>query len=615
MPTAQADRETAEEQSMDAERADGEAAKRFLAAERPLAMAGLRLAVAASVVGGMLVVAQALLVAASIDAVTVRGGALGDIAWQLALLTAVVGLRAAAIWTSERAAQQAGAAVKRSLRSRIVARAIELGPVALAAVPVGRLVAAATDSLQAIEPYYSRYLPAARLAAITPLLVLAVVAALDWVSALVLVVTAPLIPVFMVLIGDGTERVNRRQWTKLTRMSGHFLDVIQGLATLKALSASRREAQRVARVADDYRRDTMAVLRIAFLSSFALEFFATIAIALVAVLIGFRLMWGELAFFNGLAALLLTPELFLPLRALGTAYHARLEAIGAAGAIAEFLERPPVASMSGGKPGHEQLVSRPSADHRGIAIAFEDVHVAFPGGRIGLSGLSLKIAAGARVAIVGPSGAGKSTLLNVLLGFVAPAGGRVLVDGVPLGEIDLAAWRRLVAYLPQRAHMFDTTIARNIAMVLDGDSIDERRVVEAARRAHAYDFVMRLPDGFATHVGERGAGLSGGEVQRLALARAFYRDCPVVLMDEAAAHLDRASEAAVAAVIPHLAAGRTLVSVAHRLGSARDADRILVLDGGCLDEDGSHAELIANGGLYARLWREYAHTPQELAVP
>jgi ATP-binding cassette subfamily C protein CydD len=423
-----------------------------------------------------------------------------------------------------------------------------------------------------------------------PLAILAVVLPLDPLSALVLLVTAPLIPVFMLLVGSGAEKLNRRQWRRLARMSGHFLDLVQGLTTLKALGASRRAADSVTSVAEDYRRDTMAVLRVAFLSSLVLEFFATVSIAMIAVFIGFRLLWGEMAFFHGFLVLLLAPELYLPLRTLGAAYHARMEAIGAAERVAAVLDLPPPVRHEGTR--RLDAMSAPS-------IVFEDVHVTFADGRKALAGLSFAIAPGERVALAGPSGAGKSTVLNLLLGFIEPTSGRILVGGVPLAELDRRWWLEQTAYLRQHPHVFDATIAQNIAMRLDAvaSELEGDRIRAAARSAFADGFIRGLPQGYETQAGEHGAGLSGGEVQRLALARAFYRDARLVLIDEAAAHLDRETEATISRALGNLARGRTMLTIAHRPMSLQQADRILVLDRGRLADADARQALLERAGL------------------
>lgn len=558
----------------------------------------LRLSIGAGLGVGLLVIVQAWLIARIVAAVLFERAALADVASHLALLPVVFVARAVLTFASEVTAFEAAAEVKRSLRQELLQQIFRAGPIRIAAIETGALVAAITDSVEAIHPYYARYLPAVSLTAMLPLAILVVVVPIDWLSALVFVVTAPLIPFFMILIGKGAETRNQRQWASLMRMSGHLLDAIQGLSTLKLFNASRREAELVTAMAEGYRRDTMAVLRLAFVSSLALEFFATVSIALVAVLIGFRLLWGEMSFFSGFFVLLLAPEFYAPLRTLGTHYHARMEAIGAADKIVEIL------GMSA--PDAPPAPRAPSS-HAPPRIVFDNVVVDFADGRRGLDGLCVTIEPGERIAVVGPSGAGKSTLFNLLLGFLTPASGRILVDGIPLQEIDPVLWRQRIAWVPQRPHIFRASALDNIGMAPHATRQPDREAIMAAVSAARADMLIRrLPDGLETLLAESGRDLSGGEAQRIALARAFYRRPALVLLDEPTAHLDPATEAGILEATARLTDGPTSLTIAHRLETVRQADRILVLDKGRLAEQGRHAALIEEHGLYARLARHAA---------
>ena len=405
----------------------------------------------------------------------------------------------------------------------------------------------------------------------------------------------------MILIGTRVEAINQHQWKALARMGAHFLDVIQGLTTLKLFNASRREAQVIAEISEDYRRRTMEVLRVAFLSSAVLEFFATVGIAIIAVFIGFRLYQldlplpdliapPEISFLSGFFILLLAPEFFLPLRSLGTHYHGRLEAIAAAERIADILDTP--------------LPERPSPGRRlpsnsPLAIGFEDVHFAYEAGRPALQGASFRINPGERVALVGPSGAGKTTIASLLLGFGMPDAGRIVVDGISLADMDLEHWRRRLAWLPQRPRLFQGSLLENIRLGTPQASLET--VQDAARRARAAEFIDQLPARYDTEIGEQGVGLSGGQIQRIALARAFVRNARLVILDEATASLDPANEALVQAGIDELARDRGLLIIAHRLVTVRHADRILVIVDGRIAEQGTHDELIALQGHYARM--------------
>ncbi len=573
----------------------------WLKAQRPLAGNALSLTLSLNTANGLLAIVQAWCLAVILNAAIFEDAGLTTIQpWLWALLILFV-LRALAIWFAERAAFRAAAGVRIALRDRLYRQLQRLGPAYLASQRSGALVETLTKGIDDLEGYYARFLPAMTLTSILPLAILAVVMPIDWLAGLVLLVTAPMIPVFMILIGSGAEVRNQRQWKQLARMSAHFLDVIQGLTTLKLFGASRREVEVIAQISDDYRVSTMQVLRIAFLSSAVLEFFATIGIAIVAVFIGFRLYGAafpfpswivlpEVSFLQGLFILMLAPEFFAPLRNLGTQYHARMAAVAAAEQLIEVLQTEPTQASSGG----ESLTA-----HRPLGVRFEAVHFSYEPGRDALQGLSFEIPAGQRIALVGTSGAGKTTVVNLLLGFLTPTEGRILIGEQDLSQIDLADWRRHLAWVPQQPRLFQGSIADNIRLGVPDADLDAVR--EAARRARADRFIDALPHGYENLVGERGAGLSGGQIQRIALARAFLRDAPLVILDEATANLDPESERLVQEGIDELARDRTLLVIAHRLATVRRADRILVLDQGRVAEQGDHDTLAAAGGYYARM--------------
>jgi len=404
----------------------------------------------------------------------------------------------------------------------------------------------------------------------------------------------------MILIGKGTETLNQQQWQLLSRMSARFLDSLQGLTTLKLFGVSRHEAEVVAALTEEYRIGTMKVLRVAFLSSVALEFMSTISIAMVAVFIGFRLFYGEMQFFNGFFVLLLAPEFYLPLRNMGAFYHARMEAIGAAQNLLKLLDTPiPPHALSTG--GTQTLDAGQEVQIRFDAVTVRHADDLPPA----LDAVSFTAMPRGLTALVGASGAGKSTALHALMALVQPEAGRILVNETPLTALDAADWLRHVAWVPQRPHVFEGSVRDNIAL---GEPDASQEVVEhAARAAQAHDFIAELPQGYDTPLGERGLGLSGGQVQRLALARALLKPAKLVLLDEATAQLDAQTQAQVGEAILALAKERCVILAAHRLSTVLQADHVVVLEAGRVIEQGQPADLLAAGGAFARL--VHAHEP------
>ncbi|MEU9955565.1 thiol reductant ABC exporter subunit CydD [Streptomyces sp. NPDC050982] len=516
------------------------------------------------VVGAGLVIAQAMLIAEVVVGAFQHELSVAELRTPLLLLAAVAVGRACVSWLTELAAHRASAAVKSELRRRLLERAGALGPGWLSGQRIGSLVALATRGVDALDDYFSRYLPQLGLAVVVPVAVLARIVTEDWVSAAIIVGTLPLIPIFMMLIGWVTQSQMDRQWRLLSRLSGHFLDVVAGLPTLKVFGRAKAQADSIRRITGEYRQATMRTLRIAFISSFALELLATISVALVAVTIGMRLVHGEMALYDGLVVLILAPEAYLPLRQVGAQYHAAAEGLSAAEEIFEVLETPEPTSGTGAVP--------PSG-----GVRFEGVTVRYPGrSSDAVSDVSFAVEPGETVALVGPSGVGKSTLLNVLLGFVAPTSGRVRVGGADLTETSLEEWRSQVAWVPQRPHLYAGSVVENV--MLARPDADDSAVRRALADAGALEFVEALPDGVRTVLGEEGAGLSAGQRQRLALARAFLADRPVLLLDEPTASLDGATEAEVVEAVRRLAVGRTVLLVVHRPALLDVADRVVRLE-------------------------------------
>lgn len=516
----------------------------------------LVLAVATGLVSTGLILAQAGLLAHAL-ASAATGIGVAALAGTLGLLLAVLAARALTAYCGELAALRAAATVKSQLRRKLTAHLVRLGPAWLGGQQAGELAALSSKGLDALDPYFARFLPQLVLAVAVPVAVLIRVALADWISALVIAVTLPLIPVFAVLVGLQTRARTQRQWQLLARLGGHFLDVVQGLPTLKLFGRDQAQADVIREVTGEYRSATMATLRIAFLSALVLELSAALATALVAVEIGLRLLAGHISYQTALLVLLLTPEAYLPLRAVGAQFHASMEGVTAAGRVCDILDAPLPARLSSVASVPPDL-SQATIHLNAVTLAYDTRQ------RAALDRVSCAIRPGDRIVLTGPSGAGKSSLLALLLRFTAPTQGRITVGpgAVDIAQLDLTAWRRQIAWVPQRPHLFEGTVASNIALGQpDATAAD---IARAAAAAGAAEFIAALPGGYAAPLGERGSRLSAGQRQRIALARAFLRDAPLLLLDEPVAHLDPITARQIMDTIERLMAGRTVLLVTHR---------------------------------------------------
>ncbi len=560
----------------------------------------LWLAVGLGFAVGILTAAQAGWLSRAVNGAFLEGKGLPDLASLLAGLLGLALLRAGLAWGSEAAAGAAAAHIKQRLRGALFAHLLALGPAYTRGqrdeeeTRSGELTNTASEAVEALDAYISQYLPQLALALLVPLALLAFIFPIDPLSGVVLLLTAPLIPIFMVLIGGAAEVATRRQWRSLSRMSAFFLDTLQGLTALKALGRSRLLWQRIAATSEDYRRLTLGVLRVTFLSALALELVSTLSVAVVAVEIGLRLLAGKLAFEQAFFVLILAPEFYLPLRLLGLRFHAGMAGAEASRRIFAILETPlpPQPSVA---PAAAQPVSAPPA------LTFEELRFAYPDGRQALRGVSFSLPPGKVTALIGPNGSGKSTLAALLLRFITPQEGRITVDGAPLDTLPVDAWRAGVAWVPQNPYLLNDTVAANIALARPEASPEQ--VQQAARQAQADEFIRALPQGYETVIGERGLRLSGGQAQRIALARAFLQDASLLILDEPSASLDPVTEDALGEASARLFAGRTVLVIAHRLATVRRADQIVVLSEGVVQESGTHAALLKQGGLYRQMVR------------
>jgi ATP-binding cassette, subfamily C, bacterial CydD len=540
------------------------AARGYLAVTIGLGLAGT----------GLILLQAGLLARALADAA--RGTGIEALSGTLILLGVVLAGRAAAASGGEAAALRAAAEVKSGLRRRLSAHALRLGPAWLGGQKAGEITTLATRGLDGLDDYFARYLPQLVLAVVVPVAVLVRVAFADWISAVIIAVTLPLIPVFAVLIGWHTRAQTQRQWRLLALLGGHFLDVVEGLPTLKLFGRAQVQEETIKEVASAHRKATMTTLRVAFLSALALELVAALATALVAVEVGLRLLAGHVGYQTALLVLLLTPEAFLPLRNAGAQFHASTEGATAARRAFEILDTPPGGQLrTMPAPGSDVDLSRDD-------ITLEAVTLSYPGrGRPALEEVSLTIRPGDKIIVTGPSGAGKSSLLALLLGFVTPTSGVITAGPMDLASIPADRWRSQIAWVPQHPHLFTTTIAENIA--LGQPAALRQDIVAAARLAGADDFIQRLQGGYDTVLAEGARSLSAGQRQKIALARAFLRRAPVLLLDEPTAHLDPVSADRIITALEDQMADRTVILITHRPPSqAGHATRIVALDHGHL---------------------------------
>ena len=533
----------------------------------------LAVTAALTTLAAVLVLVQAFAVAELVVRPFQQGADVASLRAPLLVLAGVVIGRALVAWAAEVSAHRISAEVKYSLRQQLLEHVVRLGPAWLSGKATGELATLATRGTDALDAYFARYLPAAISAVVVPPVVVVVVLSQDLLAGLIILATLPLVPVFAILVGTATQRRARSRWRTLSTLGAHFLDVVEGLPTLLVFRRARAQVETIRRVMEENRRATMATLRVAFLSSAVLEFVTTISVALVAVSTGLRLVGGTMDLRTGLVVIVLAPEAYWPLRQLAVHFHDSADGLAAAERVFAILDTP-VTQRATAPVGVRCDLTRST-------IRVEALTVTYGRSRPALAALDLTVAPGEYVGIAGPSGSGKSTLLGVLLGFVQPSSGRVLLGGtggtIDLTRVDPDDWRAQIAWVPQRPWLAAASVDDNVRMARP--DADDAAVASALHLAHATGFVAALPRGGSTVLGEGGAGLSAGQRQRIALARAFLRDAPLVLLDEPTAHLDPVSEAAVAAAVRRLARDRTVIAVAHRPALLADADRVVRLDG------------------------------------
>jgi thiol reductant ABC exporter CydD subunit len=551
----------------------------------------------------MATIAAAWLMSQVIAGVFLEGRSVEAVAPFLGLLVVAAVVRAGGAWLLEVLAQRAAGRLQGRLRGDLVDRMFQLGPAWVAERRAGDLASVLTAGLDAIGAWMALYQPARLLAGSVPLVVLLVVVVIDPLSSLVLVFTGPVLLLLLAVIGSRTQAISDRRFAELRWLSAFFVELLHGLPTLRAFGRSREQAGTLREISDRLRVTTMDVLRSAFQTGLVLDWGGAVAMALVAVQVGLRLMADAIAFDRALAVLFITPEFFLPLRQLAVRYHAGSAGRTAATEVFAVLDEAP-AGPPAARPSPAAVDARhitaPAGPAGPAAIRFDGVSVRYPGrGSPALDALTLDIPAGARVAIVGATGAGKTTLARLLMRFVEADAGSILVGGTPFATLDPVAWRGCVGWVPQAPHLFHGTIADNLRIARpDATDGQLRAALEAAQ---ALDLVDELPEGIDTHVGEDGVRLSGGERQRIAIARALVREAPFLLLDEPTAHLDPAMEDAVATTLAAQGGTRTVIVISHRLRLAIDVDLVAVFREGRLVESGAPAVLLGSRGAFAAL--------------
>jgi len=559
----------------------------------------LLLTILSGLVAGLLTIGQAYLVSSTVNGVFLEGQTLNEVFNWLKLILFVIAGRALLTWVNEVSANAVAVKIKTDLRERLFNHILNLGPAYTRGQRTGELTTAAVEGIEALDAYYSQYLPQLVISTLVPISILIFVFPMDLLSGIILLITAPLIPFFMIMIGKGAEIVTKRQYETLSRLSAHFLDSLQGLTTLKLFGRGKAHAKNIEQVSNQFRDRTLEVLRITFLSALALELLATLSTAVIAVEIGFRLLYAKMEFREAFFLLILAPEFYMPLRMLGARFHAGMSGTTAAKRIFQILDTPIAIPNVADQKSHVTNL-QPST----FNLRLDNVSYTYPDETTpALENVSLQIKVGQNIALVGASGAGKTTLANLLLRFIEPTSGQLIVNQEPLSEISIDSWRAQIAWVPQRPHLFHDTLSANIRLGKPDATIEE--VIVAAKAAHLHEFIETLPDKYETIIGESGARLSGGQAQRLALARAFLKNAPLLILDEPTSSLDPETESLLEESTRRLMQGRTVITIAHRLNTIFKADHIVVLEGGRIVGQGTHRELLDQNGAYAGMVKTY----------
>lgn len=500
-------------------------------------------------------------------------------------------LRAIFSWLEHSQANKTASYIKQELREQLVDKIVRLGPVFTRSEESGEISNTLTAGIDSLDAYFSQYLPQLLISVLVPLTILVFVFPIDLLSGIVFLITAPLIPLFMFLIGNSADKLSKKQWKKMSRMSAFFLDVFQGLLTLKILGRSKDYLHKILEVSEDFRRSTMKVLRIAFLSAMVLELVAALSTAIIAVEIGLRLLYAKMTFREAIFILILAPEFYQTLRQLGTRFHAGMEGTAAAERIFKLLHL--------SETNEESAILRQEKVSSNLII-FRNVTYTYPGAiHRALDRVNIVIEPDKKIAFVGPKGAGKSTLTYLLLKFMVPDSGEILISDIPLNSIEPEFWRAQLSWVSQDPFLFHRTVMDNIKIARP--LATDEQVYIAAQKAHIHDYITSLNNGYDTLLGERGIRFSGGEAQRITLARAFLKDAAILILDEPTANLDPEIEHKITEAIDELSRNRMVITIAHKLKTVKKADIIIALSEGKVVETGSHQSLMEKGTIYRKM--------------
>ncbi|PML53658.1 heme ABC transporter permease/ATP-binding protein CydD [Vibrio lentus] len=568
---------------------------KWLKQQSKLAKRWLMIAISLGVLSSVFLIAQAALLASILHQLIIENVDKSELVGHFAGLALSVVGRAGCTWGREIAGYRCGEQIRVYIRQLILDKLRELGPAYIKGKPAGTWATLLLEQVEDMQDFFSRYLPQMSLSVMIPFIILVVVFPVNWAAGLIFLLTAPLVPMFMALVGMKAADANRKNFKALQRLSGHFYDRLQSMTTIRLFDRTNAETEVLKGASEVFRTRTMDVLKIAFLSSAVLEFFTSISIAMTAVYFGFTYI-GELNFghygasitlFAGLFILILAPEFYQPLRDLGTFYHAKQQAVGAAESIVEFLET----DITKVKSGNAQLDPA-----QGINIEATDLKVLSPEGVQLVGPISFALNTRQSTALVGPSGAGKTSLINAILGFM-PYEGSLKINGIELRDLDLASWRKTISWVGQNPLLLHGSIRDNVT--LGKHDIADQVVENALEQSFASEFVNE--HGLDYMISDRSGGLSVGQSQRLALARAMIQDGQFWLLDEPTASLDTRSEQLVMKGINSNIESRTALLVTHQLAPLKSVDNILVMRDGGLVEQGHYSQLSTAGGLFEEM--------------